>query len=83
MVTIKIGRRGQITIPREIRRKLGLNQGDQITVIAEGEQVILRPVTETLMDLRGSVRVSEPQDFDEIRRQVIAERAVQAGRHDD
>lgn len=81
MVTVKIGRRGQITIPREIRRKLGLNQGDTITLIPEGEQVILRPVTETLLDLRGSVPVSEPQDFDLIRRQVIAERAAQAGGH--
>ena len=83
MVTVKIGRRGQITTPREIRRKLGLNQGDTITLITEGEQVILRPVTETLLDLRGSVPVSEPQDSDLIRRQVIAERAAQAGRHAD
>jgi AbrB family looped-hinge helix DNA binding protein len=83
MVTIKIGRRGQITIPREIRRKLGLNEGDTITLIPEKEQVVLRPVTETLLDLRGSVTVSEPQDFDAIRQQVIAERAAQSGRHAD
>ncbi len=81
MVTVKIGRRGQITIPRDIRRRLGLNQGDSITLIPEGEQVILRPVIDTLLDLRGSVPVSGPQDFDAIRRQVIADRAAQIGRY--
>ena len=83
MVTIKISRRGQITIPRDIRRKLGLKGGDNIALIPEGGQVILRPVTETLLDLRGSVPVAEPQDFDEIRRQVIGARAARAGRHED
>ena len=82
MLTIKIGRRGQITIPREIRRRFGLHEGDNLALIPEGDRVILRPVTQTLLDLRGSVLVSEPQDFDAIHQQVIAERAAQTGKRD-
>jgi hypothetical protein len=34
------------------------------------DQVIIRPLTQTLLDLRGSVPVSAPQDFSAIRQQV-------------
>lgn len=79
MITIRIGRRGQITIPREIRRQLGIQEGDTIALIPEGDQAILRPVTKTLLDLRGSVEVSGPQDFAKIRQQVISSRSDRAG----
>jgi AbrB family looped-hinge helix DNA binding protein len=74
MYTTKVGKRGQVTIPIAIRRRLGLEEGDQVAVVPQGEQILLQPLTRTLLDLRGSVPVSEPQDFDAIRRQVIAER---------
>jgi AbrB family looped-hinge helix DNA binding protein len=74
MYTAKVGKRGQVTIPIAIRRRLGLEEGDQVAVVPQGEQIVLQPLTRTLLDLRGSVPVSEPQDFDAIRRQVIAER---------
>lgn len=72
MVTIKIGRRGQITIPREIRRKYGLEEGDSLALIQENDQVVMRPISATLLDLRGSVPVSGTQEFDAIRAEVIA-----------
>ena len=78
MITIKIGNRGQITIPRDIRRQMGLNAGDGIALVAEGDRVILRPVTQTLLDLRGSVPVGAPQDFDSIRKHVLDGRARKA-----
>ena len=40
-----------------------------------GEEIVLQPLTRTLLDLRGSVPVSEPQDFVAIRRQVMEEHA--------
>ena len=78
MITIRIGQRGQITIPREIRRQLGIQEGDTIALIPEAGQAILRPVKQTLLDLRGSVEVSGPQDFAEIRQQVISTRSERA-----
>jgi len=45
----------------------------------EGEQVGIKPITQTLLDLRGSVPVSGEQDFEAIRKQVIAGRAKRGG----
>ncbi len=82
MITIKVGRRGQITIPRKIRRYLGLREGDTIALIPNEGQAILRPITQTLRDLRGSVPVFEEQDFGAIRQKVIVERVRKTGDHE-
>jgi AbrB family looped-hinge helix DNA binding protein len=75
MVIATIGRRGQMTVPREIRRALSLKQGDRVAFIQRGDQVVLQPLTDTLLDLRGSIPVTEPQDFAAIRERVIQEQA--------
>ena len=37
----KVMSKGQITLPKEIRSKLGLSAGDRVTLICEGDQVIM------------------------------------------
>lgn len=37
----KVMSKGQITIPQEIRQLLGLNVGDRVSFIVNGDQVIL------------------------------------------
>jgi AbrB family looped-hinge helix DNA binding protein len=80
MNTIKVGRRGQITLPMLVRRKYGLQEGDRIALIEQGDQMILRPITQTLLNLRGSVKVSESQDFPAIRERVIRDHAAKVAR---
>ena len=75
MLQTRIGRRGQITLPSEVRNRIKVEEGDQIAFIIEGEQVIIKPITQSLLDLRGSVKVSGEQDFDSIRAEVTARRA--------
>ena len=70
MIVGKVGRRGQITLPRLIRRWLNLQEGDRVAFIRRDNEIVLQPLTQSLLDLRGSVPVSEPQDFDAIRQQV-------------
>lgn len=77
MITSKVGRRGQITLPRSIRHWLGLSAGDRVAFIRRGDEIVLQPLTRTLLDLRGSVPVSGPQDFEEIRQQTQAAHARQ------
>jgi antitoxin PrlF len=77
MITSKIGRRGQVTLPRQLRRLLDLQEGDRIAFVQRGEELVLHPIKKTLLDLRGSVPVSGPQDFDAIRQQVIHTHADQ------
>ncbi len=81
MVFARVGRRGQLTIPSEVRRVVNLKEGDQVAFVVEGERIILQPLTQTLLDLRGSVPVTGPQDFDGIRKKVLAGRAKRSGRH--
>lgn len=78
MLSTRVGRRGQITLPKEVRRKIHVEEGDQIAFIIDGEQVMIKPVTQTLLHLRGSVPVSGEQDFDAIRKQVLTKRAKTA-----
>jgi AbrB family looped-hinge helix DNA binding protein len=70
-----VGRRGQLTVPREIRRWLNLQKGDRIAFLRRGDEVVLQPLKDTLLDLRGTVPVEESQDFAAIRDQVIQDHA--------
>ena len=48
--------KGQTTIPRDIRRHLGLKSGDKIRFIVEGDgRVVVVPATLSIRALRGSL----------------------------
>ena len=38
-----ISSKGQVTVPLEIRSRLGLSAGDRIEFVVEGERTVLRP----------------------------------------
>jgi AbrB family looped-hinge helix DNA binding protein len=38
-----ISSKGQVTVPLEIRRRLGLKEGDRVEFVADGERTIIRP----------------------------------------
>jgi AbrB family looped-hinge helix DNA binding protein len=71
MALAKITSKGQTTIPKEIRDYLQLAPGDRVMFIQRDGEVVLRPVTQTLLDLRGSVKPRRrPEDFDRVRQEV-------------
>lgn len=43
--TTRLSSKGQVVIPEEVRRTLGLNEGDQFLVIGQGDAVILKTIT--------------------------------------
>ena len=47
-----------------------IERGDRVSFVCRGDEVVLQPLTQTLLDLRGSVPVSGPQNFTAIREQV-------------
>ena len=52
MVSVK----GQIVIPSGIRRSHGIRKGTKVSIIEEGGNIILRPITDEYIDgLRGSL----------------------------
>ncbi len=74
MLATRIGRRGQIVLPKEVRMKIKVVEGDQIVFIIDGEQVVIKSITHTLLNIRGRVHVSGKQDFDSIRKHVKTKR---------
>lgn len=61
---VKIGPRGQITIPKSYRKSLNLTPGDSVVIIEAEGQLHLRPVSETIFDMRGIIQVDQPQDLE-------------------
>ncbi len=77
---IRIGRRGQIVPPREVRYALGVVEGDRLAFVVQDGEVMLRPMKATLLDLRGSVSVKAAQDFESIRETVKETHAKKVAR---
>ena len=38
-----ISSKGQVTVPQEIRNRLGLTAGDRVDFVIEGERTVVRP----------------------------------------
>ena len=44
--TSPISTKGQVTVPQEIRNRLGVDAGDRIEFVIEGDQTVIRPSRE-------------------------------------
>jgi AbrB family looped-hinge helix DNA binding protein len=51
-VSVKVTRKGQVTIPAPYRRKLHIEEGTKLIVSQDNDAIIMRPVPE-LEDLAG------------------------------
>jgi AbrB family looped-hinge helix DNA binding protein len=66
-ITTTITQRGQVTIPAEVRRALGLKPRDKVAFTIEDGEVRLAAASFTLETAFGSVRPSrKPEDFEEV-----------------
>lgn len=55
----RIDRLGRIVLPMELRRALGIKEGDALMISQEGEQIVLRKM-ETACTFCGSVEHLSP-----------------------
>ena len=65
--------KGQMTIPKEVRNRLGLKPADKVIVVVEGDQAVIRPLKGNILDIGGSIRIPEkekPVDFHKVREKV-------------
>lgn len=69
MLFAKMSTRGRVTVPKGIREKLQLQPRDKLVFIETEKGVLLQPV-KSLEDLKGSVAVEKPQDFEQVREET-------------
>jgi len=59
---VVVTRRGQTTIPNEIRKDLGIAEGTRLIVEAEGERIVFRKVP-SIFDLSGTSKLTKEEAF--------------------
>jgi antitoxin PrlF len=75
-------RKGQVTIPKPIRDKLGIKEGEKVIFVMRDEEVVLKVVKGTILDLKGSIRPStSPEHFEKIRQSVKQSLAKKVAGH--
>lgn len=68
MFTSTITRKGQVTIPKEIRDAIGLTEGDRVFFVRRGDEIVLKVLRGNILELRGSVRPKKrPENFETVR----------------
>jgi AbrB family looped-hinge helix DNA binding protein len=71
-MTHRVGPKGQVVIPKQLRDELGIEPGDEVTFWLDGDHVALRP-TQHRRPLRG--RFHSSRLTDELERERHADRA--------
>lgn len=71
-------KKGQVTVPAEIRQLLGLKPKDKIAFSVEEGRVRVAPAKYTLEAAYGAVKpLKRPEDFKELRRIALEEHAAE------
>jgi antitoxin PrlF len=75
---VKLTPEGQITIPAPIRQKLGLQEGDEILLFLEGNELKLRTIKpKRLSEFYGALPATVPYPSKKAIRQSVAETLAQ------
>ena len=82
-VTAKITSKGQITLPKEVRKILDVGEGSVVVFEEEDNKIVIKSA-KTLKEFKGILKgKSKMASFDEIRektKECIGEKAVQSGK---
>jgi len=65
--------KGQMTIPKEVRKALKLRPSEKVIITVEGNQAVIKPLRGNILDIGGSIKISDkekPADFHRVREEV-------------
>ena len=83
MSTSTVTRKGQVTIPKDIRDALSLTEGQRVFFVRRDQEIVLKVLRGNILELRGSVKpTNRPEDFQKVRkatREDVAGRTAQDG----
>ncbi len=74
MVVVRVTRNYQVTIPAEVRRRLGIKAGDRVVVEVEGDRIVIRKASGGLPRIRLGLRLT-PGEIDKL----VVEGATRGG----
>jgi looped-hinge helix DNA binding domain, AbrB family len=79
-----ISSKGQVTVPQEIRMRLGLKEGDRLEFLIEGDRTVIRParITENPFEKYAGALATFPGGEDEINHWLDELRSEDSGRPD-
>ncbi|ASJ15706.1 AbrB family transcriptional regulator [Thermococcus chitonophagus] len=75
MVTVKVSSKGQIVIPKVIREKLGIREGDELEILDFGNEIVIVPIKRNI-NLKGILKLEKP--VKEIMEEVRKEEELEA-----
>ena len=58
LTIVRVQEKGQVTIPRDVRRKLNLHKGDMVTFMETADGMVVRPVSQAVQQLQSALEGS-------------------------
>jgi AbrB family looped-hinge helix DNA binding protein len=55
-----ISSKGQVTVPQEIRKRLGLAPGDRVEFVVEGGRTVVRPARSEVNPFEKYIGIADP-----------------------
>lgn len=81
-VTAKITSKGQITLPKEVRKALNVCAGNVVIFEKEDDKVVIKPAR-TLKEFKGFLKGKGKADFYEMRKKAkeyVGKKVAQSGK---
>ena len=72
--SVRISKKGQFVIPKEMREALGIKEGDELLVTLEGVRVVLTPPKQFAKTTRGVLKGTWGKTRQEVERYIKRER---------
>lgn len=73
MIRVGISKKGQVTLPAEVRKHLNIKPKSHVYFVIENDGVRVIPAKEGIESLKGILSASGPQDFKKIRHRAMEE----------
>jgi len=54
MAEVIVTRKGQVTIPKELRDRFGIEEGNRVEILHKGDEIVIQKVQRDLEDVLGA-----------------------------
>ena len=80
MLSSSVTTKGQVTIPIELREKLGIRPGDRVGFVDEGDRIVLQRQETAIEAVFGLVKTGKGVTLEQMEEAITVGRSRRAGR---